>query len=61
MCMIDIIFMLVQGVLPMVACPCHAKFFISFHVVLSYYCIFYLYDYSAKSCLGTLDLNPLEM
>ena len=53
--------MLTQGVLPMAACPWQVKPFMSFHVLMFYFCISRKYDVSKKSCIGLPDMKYLKM
>ena len=53
--------MLVQGVLPMAACPRQAQPFMSFHILVFYLCISRKYDVSQISCLGLSDMKWLRM
>ena len=53
--------MLVQCVLPMAACPWQAQSFMSFHILVFYFCISRKYDVSQISWLGLLDMKCLRM
>ena len=45
----------------MTTCPRQAKPFMSFHVLVFYFCISRQYDVSKKSCLGLPDMKCLRM
>ena len=57
----DVTVMLIQGMLPMAACPLQAKPFVSFHVLVFCFCISRAYDVLKKLCLGLPDLKFLRM
>ena len=64
-CKRSVTVMLVQGVLPMAACPWQARPFMSFHILVFYFCIYFCisrkYDDSEISCLGLSDMKCLRM
>ena len=53
--------MLVQDVLSMVACPWQAQPFMSFHILVFYFCISRKYDVSEISCLSLLNMKCLRV